>query len=129
MTRHGPNRALGALLEVVAVLAYGYWGWAVHTGMLRYGWALGVMIVAWVVWDVFRVPGDGSLRPAVPVPGWVRLIIEAAYFTGVATALAAAGVPELGLAFALLIAIYYTLTHQRLVWLLREGARRRRPHG
>ena len=51
---------------------------------------------AWILWDVFRVPGDGGVSPAVPVPGWVRLIIEAAYFTGVATALAATGLPEVG---------------------------------
>ena len=38
------------------------------------------------------------LEPTVAVPGWVRLIIEAAYFTGVVTALTAAGQPELGIA-------------------------------
>jgi hypothetical protein len=80
------------------------------------------MIAAWIVWDVFRVPGDGGANPAVPVPGWVRLVIEAAYFTGVATALAAAGVPQIGLVYAILVAIHYTLTHQRVIWLLREGA-------
>ena len=80
------------------------------------------MAAAWILWDVFRVEGDGGAKPAVPVPGWVRLVIEAAYFTGVATALAGAGVPVLGLAYAILVAIFYTLTHQRVIWLLREGA-------
>jgi hypothetical protein len=116
-----PDKALRALLEVAAVLAYGYWGWAVHAGSEAYAWALGAMVVAWIVWDVFRVPGDGDLKPAVPVPGWVRLVIEAAYFTGVTTALMATGVPELGIAFAILVAIHYTVTHRRLVWLLREA--------
>jgi Protein of unknown function (DUF2568) len=121
VTRPRPHRALSALLEVAGILAFGYWGWAAHSGPARFAWALGAMIVAWIIWDVFRVPGDGGARPAVPVPGWVRLVIEAACFTGVATALAAAGVPAFGLAFAVLVAIHYTLTHQRLVWLLREG--------
>jgi hypothetical protein len=116
-----PEKALCALLEVSAVLAYGYWGWAVYAGSERYVWTIGAMVVAWIVWDVFRVPGDGSLKPAVPVPGWVRLVIEAAYFTGVSSALVAAGVPELGIAFAILVAIHYTVTHRRLVWLLREA--------
>lgn len=122
VTRRRPHRTLAALLEIAAILAYGYWGWAVHAGPGRYAWSLGAMVAAWILWDVFRVPGDGSVNPAVPVPGWVRLVIEAAYFTGVATALAAAGVPQLGLAYAILVAILYTLTHQRVIWLLREGA-------
>ena len=53
--------------------------------------------------------------------GWARLILEAAYLTGAATSLVAAGSPELGICFALLVAIHYTLTHRRVVWLFREG--------
>lgn len=119
MTRHDLDRALCAVLEGTAILAYGYWGWAVHDGWARYAWAVGAMIVAATVWDVFRVPGDG-LRPRVPVPGGVRLIIEAAFFTGVAASLAV-GRPGLGIAYAILVAIHYTVTHERLAWLLREG--------
>jgi hypothetical protein len=111
------DRALCALLEITAVLAYGYWGWAVHGGLARYAWAVGAMFVAATVWDVFRVPGDG-LKPTVRVPGWVRLIIEAGYFTGVATSLAAAGLPGLGIIFAILVALHYAVTHERVAWLL-----------
>jgi hypothetical protein len=115
------DRLLGAFIQVAAVLAYGYWAWAVHTGYVRYAWALGAMVVAWAVWDVFRVPGDGSARPAVAVPGWVRLIIEAGYLTGAGTALIAAGAPVPGVVFMLFVAVHYSLSHRRLVWLLREG--------
>ena len=76
------------------------------------------MIVAATVWEVLRVPGDGDVQPTIAVPGWMRLIIEAAYFTGVVTSLAACGRPEIGIAFALLVGIHYTLTHERVVWLL-----------
>jgi hypothetical protein len=34
-----------------------------------------------------------------------------------------AGSPELGVCFALVAAIHYTLTYRRVVWLFREGAR------
>jgi hypothetical protein len=57
----------------------------------------------------------------VAVPGWVRLTLEAAYFTGAITALVAAGAPELGICLALLTAIHYTRTHRRVAWLFREG--------
>ena len=109
------------MLEVCAVAAYGYWGWAVHDGYLRAAWALGAMILAATVWDAFQVPGDAGLAPLVAVPGWVRLTLEAAYFTGAATSLVAADSPVLGICFTLLIAIHYTLTYRRLAWLFREG--------
>lgn len=102
------------------MLAYGYWAWAVHTGYARYAWALGALVVAWVVWDVFRVHGDGFGRPPVAVPRWMRLILEAGYLTGAGTALVAAGAPALGIVFMLLVAIHYSLTHERVLWLLSE---------
>jgi hypothetical protein len=117
---HPLERLLSAFIEIAAVLAYGYWAWAVHPGYVRYAWVLGAMVVAWVAWDVFRVPGDGSARPAVAVPGWVRLIIEAGYFTGAGTALVAGGATVPGIAFLLLVALHYSLTHRRVLWLLRE---------
>ena len=118
---HRLDRALRATLEVSAVAAYGYWGWAVHTGVIRAAWALGAMIVAATIWDAFQVPGDAGPSPLIAVPGWGRLTLEAAYLTGAATSLVAAGAPELGICFALLVAIHFTLTHRRVVWLFREG--------
>jgi Protein of unknown function (DUF2568) len=112
---------LCAVLEVSAVAAYGYWAWANHAGLVRAAWALGAMVVAATVWDVFQVPGDSGLKPAVATPGWARLLLEAAYFTGVTTSLVASGLPELGFCFALLVAIHYTLTYRRVLWLVREG--------
>ncbi|NLE23475.1 MAG: YrdB family protein [Actinobacteria bacterium] len=120
MTRYPFDRALCAFIELAAVLAYGYWAWAVHDGYIRYAWMLLALIVALVVWDVFRVPGDGSSKPRVPVPGWVRLIIEAGFFTGAGTSLVATGAEEAGVLFMLLVAVHYSLTHRRVLWLLRE---------
>jgi hypothetical protein len=114
-------RMLSGVLEVAAIAAYGYRAWATHAGVERAAWALGAMILAATVWDIFQVPGDSGLAPVVPVPGWVRLALEAAYFTGAVTALVAVGLPELGVCMALLAAIHYTLTHRRLAWLFREG--------
>ena len=119
MTGYRLDRALSVVLEGAAILGYGYWGWTVHDGWARFAWAAGAMIVAATVWDVFRVPGDG-VSPRVPVPGGVRLIIEAAFFAGVASSLAA-GRPELGIAYALLVAIHCILTRERLAWLLSAG--------
>lgn len=115
------SRMLCGVLEIGAVAAYGYWAWATHSGVTRAAWALGAMFVAATIWDAFQVPGDSSLAPTVAVPGWARLALEAAYFTGAISALAAVDLPELGICLALLVAIHYTLTHRRVVWLFREG--------
>jgi hypothetical protein len=114
-------RLLAGVLEIGAVAAYGYWAWATHAGIARAAWALGAMVVAATVWDAFQVPGDSGFAPVVAVPGWIRLTIEAAYFTGAVTSLVAAGAPELGICLALLVAIHYTLTFRRVSWLFREG--------
>jgi hypothetical protein len=112
---------LNGVLEIGAIAAYGYWAWATHAGIPRAAWALGFMFVAATVWDAFQVPGDTGLAPTVAVPGWARLTIEAAYFTGAVTSLVAAGAPELSICLALLACIYYTLTFSRVIWLFREG--------
>jgi hypothetical protein len=114
------DRTLRSLLVVTTIAAYGYWGWVAHDGWTRLVWSVGSMIVAATVWDSLRVRGDG-VRPTVAVPGWVRLIVEAAYFTGAVASLAAAGLPELGFIYLLLIGIHYASTHERVVWLLYEG--------
>jgi hypothetical protein len=115
------SRMLSGVLEISALAAFGYWGWAMHSGISRAAWALGAMIAAATIWDVFQVPGDTGLAPMIAVPGWVRLTIEAAFFTGAVTSLVAAGAPELGVCLAFLTAIHYALTHRRVAWLFREG--------
>jgi hypothetical protein len=109
-----------SLLVVATIAAYGYWGWAAHDGWTRLVWSVGSMIVAATVWDSLRVRGDGA-TPTVAVPGWARLMVEAAYFTGAVTSVAAAGLPVLGFIYLLLIGIHYASTHERLIWLLHEG--------
>jgi hypothetical protein len=116
-----PERVLGPVLEVGAIAAYGCWAWSMHAGLSRAVWALGAMIVAATVWDAFQVPGDIGLRPVIAVPGWVRLTLEAAFFTGSVCAFASAGAPVLATCFGLLVGIHYALTHRRVVWLFREG--------
>jgi len=109
------------VLEISALAAYGYWAWTMHSGIARAVWALVILVVVATIWDAFQVPGDIGLKPVISVPGWARLTLEAAYFTGAVTSLAAAGAPALGVCLALLAAIHYTLTHRRLAWLFRHG--------
>ncbi len=56
MGSHPLNLALRFLLELVALGAMGYWGWTQHEGTARWLWAIGLPLVAAVLWGTFAVP-------------------------------------------------------------------------
>lgn len=66
---------LRGLLELAALLALGYWGWTTHAGLAAVGWAVGLPVLAAVLWGTFRVPGDPGDAP-VAVPGTLRLALD-----------------------------------------------------
>jgi len=111
------NLGLRFILELAALWALGYWGWVTHDGPARYLWSVGLVVLASVVWAVFRVPGDGG-APIVTVPGGVRLLIEATYFTGAAVALAASGRRSLGIALATIVVLHYAISYDRVLRLV-----------
>jgi hypothetical protein len=78
MSSNPLNLALRFLLEVLGLLALGYWGWNKAEGIFRYLLALGIPIIAAAIWGTFRVPNDPGKAP-VRVPGILRLVIEIAF--------------------------------------------------
>jgi hypothetical protein len=93
MGQHPLNLALRFILEMLALVSIGYWGWTGATGVLRYLLVIGAPLVAAALWGTFRVPGDASAsgEARVPVPGWVRLLLELAMFACAAWGLYASG--------------------------------------
>ena len=117
---HNPfNLALRFGLELAGLAAYGYWGWTTHTGLARWLWTLGLPLLAGILWGTFRVDDDPNKAP-VRVPGFVRLLLEAAFFGGATWALYAAHQPAVGLVFGLVVVIHYALSWDRLIWLLKR---------
>src|SRR5215204_4866986 len=100
-------------LEIALLVGLGYWRYSLSDTTL-------VRLLAAIAWSVFRTPGDNSAgkEGIVPVPGWVRLLLElgllllAAYVTWSAGSRVAA---ETLLTFT---ALHYLLTWQRIRWLL-----------
>lgn len=119
MSHHPLNLALRFGLELVGLWAYGYWGWTQHTGLARWLWTLSLPVLTAALWGVFRVDDDPGQAP-VRVPGWVRLLLEAAYFGGATWALYAAGRPSWGLVLGVVIVIHYALSWDRIGWILRR---------
>jgi len=141
MSNHPLNLALRFLLELIALGAMAYWGWTQHNGVWRWIAALGLPLIAAVLWISFRVPGDmermvqsfqgsnGVLgeafrAPAQPrdgrvaVPGVVRLAIEALFFGGAVWLLALAGQLRPALIFGIIVVLHYAASYDRIRWLL-----------
>lgn len=121
MAYHPLNLAVRFLLEIGALVAIGYWGFDQHSGIWRFLLGLGLPLVAAAAWGVFAVPGDRSRSGSapVPVPGWVRLFLELAFFGLAAWALYDTGRPLLALILAGVTAVHYAVSYDRVAWLLR----------
>jgi hypothetical protein len=116
------NLALRFILELAALFALGYWGWTQYAGIWRFVWSIGLVGLAAIVWGTFAVPDDPSRsgNAPVPVPGFLRLIIEMVIFAAGVWAFYAAGLPLIALVFGILTLIHYAISYDRLIWLLKN---------
>lgn len=122
MSQNPINLGLRFFLEIAALVAIGYWAWHQTAGLIRFLLVLGLPLIAAAAWGTFRVPGDASAsgQAPVPVPGLVRLLLEAALFASAIWGLAGAGQPSLALIFALVLLAHYALSYDRILWLLKR---------
>jgi hypothetical protein len=122
MSQNPLNLAVRFILEVVALIAIGYWGWTWGQGALRYVLAICLPLLAAVMWGVFAVPGDRSRSGSapVPVPGWVRLVLELALFGFAVWGLYDAGATTAAWILGAVVLVHYGLSYDRILWLLKR---------
>jgi len=108
------------LLELSALLITGLWGWQLSVLWYRMIPALGIPLVVAIMWGVFNVPGDPSRsgKAPVPVPGMFRIVLELTVFSIAVIALYDMGYYSLSCVFTLMIIFHYSLSYERLKWLL-----------
>jgi hypothetical protein len=110
------NLLLRLLLEIVALVLLGMWGWETAGWLLGFG----LPILAATLWGIFNVPDDPSRSGKAPVavPGWLRLLIEFVVFaTAALAAWSILGVPATTI-FVLVVVAHYLLSTGRIRWLL-----------
>ena len=114
------NDILRFILELWALVIFGYWGLNQNLGIINYALMLLLPIIAAAIWGPFAVPNDPSRSGGapVPVPGAVRwllefLILGAAFWIMYATISV-----YLGIVFGVLVMIHYVLARERIGWLL-----------
>jgi hypothetical protein len=121
MSSHPINLAFRFFLELAALAAMALWGFH-HGGLLRHALAIGAPLLAAALWGIFAVPGDPSRSGSapIPVPGAVRLALEAMFF-GLATwGLFVIGRRETAAILAIAVMAHYAISHDRVAWLLRR---------
>jgi hypothetical protein len=116
------NLAVRFLLEIAGLAALGWWGWNRGDGILQFVLALGVPILAAVLWGTFAVPSDPSRsgKAPVPVPGVVRLLLELAFFAAATWALYATDLTTLAWIYGAVVVIHYAVSYDRILWLVRQ---------
>jgi len=119
MGNHPINLAIRFILELIALFALGYWGWTQHAGLARLIWTIGLPLVAAILWGTFRVPDDPGKAP-VPIPGFLRLLLELVIL-GIATwAFFASGLHTVGSIYGIIVLIHYLVSYDRIIWLLKQ---------
>jgi hypothetical protein len=124
MSKHPMNLALRFLLELAGLAALAYWGWA-WGDPWRWPLAIGLPMVAAIIWATFRTPGDQTANQKAPVPvhGIIRLSIEMTFFglaiVALFTAQSSNDRAELaGSILTLAVLAHYILSWDRVMWLL-----------
>jgi hypothetical protein len=123
MGSHPINLAVRFLLELAALVAMALWGWHQGQGVLRLVATLGAPVTAAVVWSTFAVSGDPSRSGSapVPVPGVLRLCLEAAFFAFAAWSLYATGSKATSAIFGAIVVAHYAVSYDRMSWLVRAA--------
>ena len=120
MSSNPINLLLRFLLELAALISYGFWGWQTGGGWLRYLLAILAPLVGALIWGTFAVPGDPSRsgKAPVPVPGWLRLALELIIFGLACSALIVSGQSVYAWILGVLVVIHYVVSIDRIQWLL-----------
>ena len=119
MANNPINLAFRFLLELFALYAMGYWSWNRFEGWTRFLLVILIPLLAAAVWGIFRVPSENPRGHAsVPVPGSVRLLIEAIFFGFAVWGLFNAGATQMGMIFGIAVLIHYALSYDRISGLL-----------
>ncbi len=119
MNNNPLNLAIRFLLEIALVIIFAIWGWNKFNGISKFVFAVGLPLIAAVMWAVFKVDGEPG-KAIVPIPGWLRLFYEILLFVFTSYFLFQMQYPKLAYAFIAVSAIHYLVSYDRIIWLLKN---------
>ena len=82
MSTHPLNSAIRFVLELAAIVTFGFWGYHQSDSWTSILLAIGLSALFAILWGVFAVRDDPSRsgKTVVRTPGLIRLILELALF-------------------------------------------------
>jgi len=109
------------MLEIIALVALGAWAKIQYPGGMGYVLMIVIPLLSAFLWGVFNVKGDPSRsgKAPVPVPGFIRLLLELSIFGSAAWALFTLN-PTYGWIFGIITLAHYILSFNRIIWLLKR---------
>jgi len=121
-SKHPLNLALRFLLEVIAMVGYGIWGFHQSDTGIRILLAISLPLGFAVFWGVFAVKGDPSRsgKTVIQTPGIVRLLLELGLFGAAAWMMLDLDHPLMALIFGVTVVVHYFLSFDRIAWLLKQ---------
>lgn len=103
----GTNLAVAFFIELVALVAFGYWGFVVGQGIVaKIGLGIGVPLLVAVVWSILGAP-----RSKHRLQGVGLLLLRLLVFGLATVAFFFSGSPVLGIVFGLVTAINLSLLY------------------
>jgi len=121
MSNNPINLAVRFLLEIVALVTLGAWAKVKIPRAMGFVLMIAIPLLAAVVWGTFNVKGDPSRsgKAPVPVPGFIRLLVELAILGSAILALYSLN-STYGWVFGIVTLLHYILSFDRVVWLLKR---------
>ena len=119
MGSHPINLIVRFALEIAALFFMGNWGWKQSDSWTKFLFAIGIPLVAVVLWGVFNVPDDPSRSGNAPVPvsGWIRLSLELVFFAFAVWAAYSSGYHQFAMIMAAFTILHYIVSYDRIIWL------------
>lgn len=114
------NLILRFLLEIMALISVGIWGWKQSDNWLRFILAIGIPVVLAIIWGTFAVPNDPSRSGSAPIVtnGLIRLLIELSFFSFAIWALVDMGWEKTSIIIGIVVLAHYIISYDRVLWLL-----------
>jgi hypothetical protein len=113
------NLAVRFLLEIAMLVILGYWGWTLKGNWMHYAAAVGLPLIAAVLWGIFRIPNDPRPAP-VKVPGIARLLLEGILFAFAIWALYDRTYVRLSCITGIIVVLHYIVSYDRTLAMLRN---------
>jgi len=122
MSTHPINHAVRFLLELVAIVTFGIWGYHQSETGTKILLAILLPLGFAALWGVFAVRDDPSRsgKTVVQTPGIIRLLLELGLFGVAAWMLLDLDFSLIALIFGIMVFLHYLVSYERIAWLLKQ---------